>query len=1207
MAQETLSGELDRLLEEIEGADHPVVALAAAHRVGETYGYVAPDRFIEALGQTREAVDDPLVSFALHRLQTMAQMQVGQVDDDGDPSSFARESGCLVDWSLVGPFENASMQGFYDRLEPEEGRPGPYPGRLVEVTWRELSRGHFLCRYQLNTRVHPATSAVVYLSTAIESDQATAARLLIGSHSAYRVWLNGEPLAERTTQVGLGIDAEGWDLALREGENHLVVKLASTGQGRLSVMARLVSESAEPFDGWRASGAEAPRVDAFPTDGEFVQRGGARSLIEEGIAEEQPPEVQVLAARLYRELYSDDSSTPWRNVAERLLERVDELTPWQRVILAELFEEHWQRQALLDGAVTAAEAGDPQERRFVAFRRAMERGQGLTELEWEAQRRELDGLLDEAPGFLLALEALSRWYERHEGWPRAHRTLARFQHDAAEELPAYLRLSADLEGRSGARARAAELRRQAAEYYRISGTFGWHRLREEVAEGRMEDALTVARGYSQAAPWMRSWAAEEVQILRSDSRLEEALMALDAQIEEAPQDPALRERRAELLLVAGDRDGALNSLEEALALQPQATRLLEYMEHLQPASDRFYEPWIVDDLREIAASTPAGPHDYDHLVEQRVHRVASNGLSRHFVQRAHRVIRDEGIDSARALRIPYRQGDERIEVLGVRVHKADGTLSEDFRQWRTGDTQKRTTTYNDTVYMNLQASNVDADDVVEFRYVVHQVANENFRGDYFGNVAYLQRAQPIALSRYAVIYPQDWDLHFREPTLPHRRADGELPDGSTAEGERVTFFELRDVPRIYSETDQPGFADVYDHIVVSNKESYDEIGRWWWNLIEEQLVVDDEIRSTVANLIEGWETDAEIVEVIYDFVARNTRYLHLGLGIHGWKPYRTSTILRNRYGDCKDKAALLKVMLEEAGVDAEMVLVRTRRLGSVGDFPASMHVFNHAVTYVPSMDLFLDATAEFNGPYELTSMDQGAQALIISDGGDSRWVTMPIDDASDNLFKQTLEIDLSADPPVLRGTLEAHGAHAVRLRRSLEDPERRDERFERQLASTFPGIELIDAEYFDLDSLLAPTRIEYTATAPGILRGGEDGQALYPYAVPRDVMGAYAREATRHQDRTFRVPFANEAHLRYRLPSGQAIERVPDDRQVSSPFGDLYVEYRREGDELVVDLEYSIAVQRVSVADYEEFREFISEVHEALNETIRLVEEEGAS
>ncbi|MEZ4462071.1 MAG: hypothetical protein R3E66_20595 [bacterium] len=96
---------------------------------------------------------------------------------------------------------------------------------------------------------------------------------------------------------------------------------------------------------------------------------------------------------------------------------------------------------------------------------------------------------------------------------------------------------------------------------------------------------------------------------------------------------------------------------------------------------------------------------------------------------------------------------------------------------------------------------------------------------------------------------------------------------------------------------------------------------------------------------------------------------------------------------------MLKVLLEAAGVEAEMVLVRTRTLGAVDEFLGLMQCLNHAITYVPALNLFLDGTAEFNGTRELTPMDQGAQALVIGDGGAAKFQTLPIDKAPQNVMQ----------------------------------------------------------------------------------------------------------------------------------------------------------------------------------------------------------------
>ena len=1196
LAQQSVAGEFDRLVEIVEGDSHRAHRLAAAHLLGEMRPYLVASQFAGRLDEAVPQIDDPMVAFVVQRQSMRAGLDAG-LKDRGDDAEFAREQGCLVDWELLGPFENSSMQGFYEPLAPEAGEVGPYRGRTAQIDWRGLSSGHYLCSYQLGSRVHPSTSAVAYLATTIEVETPREAELLVGARSAYRVWVNGDPVGQREDEHGLGLDAEGWRINLDSGENEILVKLGSSGSGGLSWVARLVDESGESLDGWSASGGvEASVVEPF--NAELEPDGGARAAIAEAVELGGDASTALGAAILWSRLYSDDSSTPWRDVADRLAEDSDALSDREMVWLARLYEEHWRRQAVLD---SAAERGDDL---LVRWSRAEERGQTLSRMSLEEQRRELQSLVEENPRFLMARRSLARWFEEHEGAHRALRVMEQWDDDQRESTPAWVSRTARLHGDVGDARRASELRRKAAEVHQLSGTFGWNLLRESMAAGDVDDALMRAQTLRQRAPWSRRWGLQEAMIHRASDRLDEALMILDGLIEEAPGNASLRQRRAEYLLAAGDREAAIEAVEEAIALRPQTIRYQEFLDHLQPESSRFYEPWVVANLRELAEETEAGSQTYDFLVDQRIQQVSSNGLARRFEQRAYRVLRDEGVSGARQMRVSYRPGDERVEVLGVRVLKADGTLSEDYDDWTRSQTRQGARQYNDRGYVTMRANNVDVGDVVEFRYVVHQVANENFRGDYFGDVRYVQRTRPVALGRYAVIYPDDWEMFFRPPQNDYRRWEDKFPGGEPSSDARITAFELRDIPRVMTEDDQPGSTEIYDHIMVSNKETYDEIGAWWWELIAEQMVVDDAIRNTVTEVIDGLNGDDEKLEAIYEYVVRNTRYLHLGLGIHGWKPYRTSTVFRNRYGDCKDKAALLKVMLEEAGIETQMVLVRTRRLGLVDDYPASMHVFNHAVAYVPSKDLYLDPTARFNGPYELTQMDQGAHALVVEDGGTTQWRRMPVDDAEDNLFRETLKVDLRGDVPRMTGHIEAHGANAVRDRRQLEDPDRRDEAFEDRLRRVFSGLTLQDAEYEDLDGLTVPTRIRFTAEAPGVLRGSPGSHSIYPYVTSRELLRDYARQSTRRQDLTFRVPFAREARVHYQLAEAMAVEEIPESTHLESPFGEMEISYQYDDGELIVDLRYAITQQRIDVEDYPEFRRFIAEMDQALNETIRLVESE---
>lgn len=1203
-------GELARWVDALEEARFEGEALGLAYRLEEARGSVSPDLYVAELERgVRAAARWPYAAFAIERELARARMEQG----DARGGQLASEAGCLTRWSLVGPLENPSMEGFYEAVGPQLDLQGPYDGRFGEVAWRELAPADYFCAFSLGSFVTPSTSAVVFLSSQVELDAPWRGELVVGAAGAYRVWIDGREVGGDDGERGAGLDVQSWPVRLSAGAHEVVVKLGSTGQGSLAWSARLLDAGGQPLAGVTHR-AEAPQVALGPMSKSAPQaRAGALVAVREATASRRAsPLAKIRAAAAWQRLQPADSAAPWRDVARGVIAGLEggglNAVQQAEVLLeaAPLFEERWRQVSLLERARELCAEGDALWER-VSLALAAAYREGSSQAEWQRQRTLLEEVVAARPGSLKAHLALADLYEGRGLEGQGLRLLEGWQgppEGDREEVVSWVRAMIDAHEAAGDLRRARELRESVLDQTQFSGAYRWEMMKEALAEGALDQALAIARERWETNPWSSAWGLQVARALQARGELEEAGEVIETLIARNLGEASLWERKAELRLLQEDRAGVVEAMEQALSLRPQDSALRARAELMRPPGANFYDAWIEEDVRQLAEAHPPGPHDYDILIDQAVVEVGPTGLARRFVQRVERVIDARGVQSARQLGVSFQSGDERVEVLGVRVHKADGTLSEDYDTWRSGQARKQSTTYNDREQINLRASNVEVGDLVEYRYVVHQVANENFRGDYFGAVRYVQHGRPAALVRYALLYPESWDLYFRPPALTHEVRDDLTPTGEEVEGMKSRSFELREVPRVYTERDQPGYTEIYDYIMVSNKADYDAIGRWWWGLIEEQLVVDDAIREEVDRLTSGLQSDEAKVEAIYDYVARNTRYLHVGLGIHGWKPYRTSAVMRNRYGDCKDKAALLKVMLEEAGVDAEMVLVRTRRLGEVDGSVASMHVFNHAVTYVPGLDVFLDATAEYNGAFELTSMDQGAQALIVEDGGQTRWVTMPIDAPEQNRLSQRLEIDLRGERPVLRGEVEALGSRAVRYRQLLEDPQRRDEAFERELARRYPGATLTRADYEGIETLGVPAKVRFEAELSDVVRGEGEGY-LYPLAAPEDALGAYAAESTRRQDRMFRVPFAESTQMRYVLGPGRAVERVPEDVEVRSKFGDMRVRYASAGDDLVVEVDFSVKVQRVPVEEYEAFRAFVSELHTELNQTIRLVGEGG--
>ena len=147
----------------------------------------------------------------------------------------------------------------------------------------------------------------------------------------------------------------------------------------------------------------------------------------------------------------------------------------------------------------------------------------------------------------------------------------------------------------------------------------------------------------------------------------------------------------------------------------------------------------------------------------------------------------------------------------------------------------------------------------------------------------------------------------------------------------------------------PGFTDVAAYVHVSTYKTWDDVAAgtraWSRSSCSRARRSDDAVQDAVKGLTD----ERAKIRAVYDLVVRKTRYVGLEFGIHGYQPYATTQVFARKFGDCKDKASLLVVMLREVGVDASLVLARTRRGGDLDPEPASLAPFDHAIVYVPQV------------------------------------------------------------------------------------------------------------------------------------------------------------------------------------------------------------------------------------------------------------------
>ena len=168
-------------------------------------------------------------------------------------------------------------------------------------------------------------------------------------------------------------------------------------------------------------------------------------------------------------------------------------------------------------------------------------------------------------------------------------------------------------------------------------------------------------------------------------------------------------------------------------------------------------------------------------------------------------------------------------------------------------------------------------------------------------------------------------------------------------------------------------------IQLTTFESWEQIGRWYASLEKDRRAPSPEVRAKAQELTKGLNTDLEKTEALYDFVAKNFRYVSLSLGVGRYQPHAASDVLHDQYGDCKDKHTLLASLLEAEGLHASSVLINSSRKLDP-DVPSPSQ-FDHVITMLPlgkdKEEVWMDTTSEV-APFRLLAYSlRKKQALVI--------------------------------------------------------------------------------------------------------------------------------------------------------------------------------------------------------------------------------------
>jgi len=346
------------------------------------------------------------------------------------------------------------------------------------------------------------------------------------------------------------------------------------------------------------------------------------------------------------------------------------------------------------------------------------------------------------------------------------------------------------------------------------------------------------------------------------------------------------------------------------------------------------------------------------------------------VKQTRTILQHDAVHEHARYDIAYNQALEDIIAVEAQTEKADGRRLA-VQPHQITD-QQQAASVNAPMFQNTRLKivvfpDVDVGDRVAVRYVVRR-HTPLFRGHFED----LSSARLQHQRNFRVVYDMPAAM------LLHADAAGftatmvtDLP--APAAGKRRYAWHYLDGDNARIEAGSVSELDYGKRLAVSTFVDYAALARAYQDRSGARAVPDDAVAALAARVTGNVVEPRARAIALSDWVRLNVRHVGMHLGPSGIVPHAATSVLANRYGDANDHTMLLVALLASAGIDSTVALVNN---GNAYQLPAvpTLGVLNHAIVYVPSLQLYLDPTAENVGGGFLPAALLGKPAVLTRSG-----------------------------------------------------------------------------------------------------------------------------------------------------------------------------------------------------------------------------------
>jgi hypothetical protein len=573
-----------------------------------------------------------------------------------------------------------------------------------------------------------------------------------------------------------------------------------------------------------------------------------------------------------------------------------------------------------------------------------------------------------------------------------------------------------------------------------------------------------------------------------------------------------------------------------------------------------------------------------------------------------RILAREGRGAADA-RVYYQTGTEKVKELRAWLIRSDGKAKKYDGDKVFDVISNPDDIYNETRYRWINAEDdADVGDVFGYQSVTEAIPL--FYQDRF----YFQDLAPALFSRYTLVLPTGWQAI--SVTYNHAPVEP-IVNGTTY------AWQLQNLSPIPIEPGSPTFSSLVPQLKVSfaassgsggvsrSFASWGEVSKWASDLHDPQAAVDDRIAAKVQELTVNAKSDLEKIEAIARF-AQKIQYISIQTNVgygNGYRPHLASQILAKAYGDCKDKANLMRTMLKVVRITSYPVAIYSGDPAFVRESWPSPYQFNHCIIAIKVGDeirlptvinhpnlgrlLIFDPTDDDTPLGDLPAHEQGSLALIAAGelGSLERMpVLSPESSNSDREVELTLTGEGSLIASVRERSLGQSAIYARKVFKALSAPQY-SKLVEGWISNTVTGAKFAKIAPVDNQGE-GRFSLDVEFSAPSYAQNMAGRLLVFnPSIINRTDYLAFTA-AKRLSPIVIRSGSFTET-VRVKIPVGFDVDEMPEPVKLNVDFGSYVTTYEVKDGQLVFTRKLTQRAATIPADQYEKVRTFFAQIRAA--------------